>query len=308
MKWLNLNAFIICLAAITNAQEASLAEKLGYPAGAKLLIVHADDAGVSHSTNRAVIVGFEEQKINSTSIMVPCPWFPEIAEYAVNHPEYDFGLHLTYTSEWNTYKWAGISPSTEIQSLLNEQGYFYATTEEAVKHAKAKEVETEMRAQIEKAIAAGIHPSHFDSHMLPHFGNLEVFKVYLNLGIEYKTPVLIPENYLALADSFRIPELQNHVIIDHIYEASPDIAPSDWNTYYTDILNNLLPGVSELIFHLAYDNEETRAMTKGHDYYEVKWRQRDIDYIMSKEFQQAIQKNNIQLITWKDIKNVLYPE
>jgi predicted glycoside hydrolase/deacetylase ChbG (UPF0249 family) len=289
-------------------QDSTLAERLGYSPDTRLLIIHADDAGVSHSTNQAVTEAFKAGVINSTAIMVPCPWFPEMAEFAREHPEYDYGLHLTYTSEWYTYKWGSVAPSDQVKSLLDEQGYFYATTEEAVEHAKPDEVEIELRAQIEKALAAGLNPSHFDSHMLPHFGNPEVFRVYLNLGKEYRIPVLLPANYFELSEELLIPELRDHIIIDHIYEASPGVEPAKWNEYYNDILRNLTPGVSELIFHLACNDEETRAMTRGHDYYEAEWRQRDLDYALSEEFRDLLEENNIRLITWKDIKNLLYPE
>lgn len=83
----------------------TLAEKLGYPKDSKLLIVHADDLGLSHSTDSAVIRAFEEKAITSGSIMVPCPWFPEIAEYVKKNPGLDVGIHLTLTAEWEFYKW-----------------------------------------------------------------------------------------------------------------------------------------------------------------------------------------------------------
>src|SRR5687767_13457717 len=85
--------------------EKTLAERLGYPRDAKLLIVHADDLGMAHSVNAASIRGLESGLINSASIMVPCPWFPEIAEYARKNPQADLGLHLTLTSEWTDFRW-----------------------------------------------------------------------------------------------------------------------------------------------------------------------------------------------------------
>ncbi len=288
-------------------QAPTLAEKLGYPADARLLIVHADDAAVSHSTNQAIFDAFEKGAITSTAIMVPCPWFPEMATYAVQHPEYDYGLHLTYTSEWNTYKWGGLAPDDEISSLINKQGYFYPTTAEAVNHADPAEVEKEMRAQIDKALSFGIMPSHLDSHMLPHFGNQEVFNIYLKLGEEYHIPVLLSQEYLDEHDNLQIPESYHPVIIDEIFEATPEVLPSKWTDHYDSLLRNIGPGVYELIFHLAYADEETRAMTQGFEYYDVAWRQRDLDYAMSSEFQKVLQENNIQLITWKQIQQVMYP-
>src|SRR6478752_1105787 len=96
------------------SQEKKLAEKLGYSKDAKLLILHADDVGLSHSEDSATITAFNKGGITSASIMVPCPWFPEIAAYAKQHPELDWGIHLTFTSEWKNYKWDGVASSNEI--------------------------------------------------------------------------------------------------------------------------------------------------------------------------------------------------
>src|SRR5215813_3937229 len=101
--------FLYC-ALSASSQSKSIQERLGYPKGAKLLILHADDVGVTHSENKATIDAIEKGCINSASVMVPCPWFPEIAAYVRNHPDYDFGLHITLTSEWKYYKWAPVTP------------------------------------------------------------------------------------------------------------------------------------------------------------------------------------------------------
>ena len=306
LSWIS-TIFSIPVAITLNGQPSTLAEKLGFPADARLLIVHADDAAVSHSTNQAVSDAFRNGRITSAAIMVPCPWFPEMAELARDHMEYDLGLHLTYTSEWNTYKWSSILPNDQVPSLLDEQGYFFATTEEAVAYADPREVDREMRAQIEKALAAGIKPTHFDSHMLPHFGKQELFENYLRLGEDFRVPVLLPRNYLEMYEDLHVPETANPVIIERLIEATPDIRPEDWNNYYTTTLEGLAPGTYELIVHLAYDDAETQAMTKGFEYYGATWRQRDVDYIMSEEFKKVITECNIQLITWKQIQRILYP-
>src|SRR5437016_10840905 len=124
----------------------TLVEQLGYPPGTKLIIVHADDLGETHSVNAAAIKALQGGTINSASLMVPCPWFPEIADYAKSHPSGDFGLHLTVTSERIYYRWGPVAPADKVSSLLDD-GYFHHDWEHN-QHVKAKEVEIELRAQI----------------------------------------------------------------------------------------------------------------------------------------------------------------
>src|SRR6267142_6866999 len=156
-KFLVVCTFFVAFTSSISAQSAprTLAEKLGYPPDAKLLIVHADDLRVTHSVNAASIKALESGAVNSASIMVPCPWFPEIADYAKAHPEMDFGLHLTLTSERVYYRWGPVAPADKVSSLMDQNGYFHHDWE-ANAHINAKEVEVELRAQIERALAMGV--------------------------------------------------------------------------------------------------------------------------------------------------------
>src|SRR6188768_3079428 len=151
MKQSIITLLLISLFFQSEAQTKSLAERLGYPAGTKLLIIHADDLGVSHSENMASIRAMEKGVVNSASIMVPCPWFPEIAAYAKTHPSTCFGLHLTLTSEWKLYKWGPVTSHDQVPSLLTPQGYLNETDSAFMHNAKAAEVEKELRSQIERA-------------------------------------------------------------------------------------------------------------------------------------------------------------
>src|SRR3954471_8186074 len=141
----------------------TLGDRLGYPPGTKLIIVHADDLGETHAVNAAAIKALEGGTVNSASLMVPCPWFPEIADYAKSHPSADFGLHLTITSERVYSRWGSVAPADKVPSLLDENGYFHHDWENNP-HIQAKEVEIELRAQVERALAMGVRPTHLDSH------------------------------------------------------------------------------------------------------------------------------------------------
>src|SRR5260221_7800243 len=144
-----------------NAQsmKKSLAEQLGYPPNTNLLIVHADDLGVTHPVNAASIKALESGAVNSASIMVPCPWFPEIADYAKSHPELDFGLHLTLTSERVYYRWGPVAPADKVPSLVDKNGYFHHDWSPETR-IDPREAEIELRAQIDRAYAIGVKPTH----------------------------------------------------------------------------------------------------------------------------------------------------
>jgi len=139
-----------------NAQS-TLASKLGYADNTKLLIIHADDIGVSHSENIATFLALKAGTVNSGSIMMPCPWVPEVAEYVLKNPEVDFGLHLTLTAEWESMKWGPVASKDKVSSLINENGYFYSNCLTFGQKAKVDEAIIELRAQIDKAILLGIN-------------------------------------------------------------------------------------------------------------------------------------------------------
>src|SRR5712675_714394 len=143
--------------------NTSVAERLGFGRDAKLLIVHADDVGMTHAVNAATIKALESGALNSASIMVPCPWFPEIADYAKVHPDLDFGLHLTLTSERVYYRWGPVASKDKVPSLVDENGYFHHDWKPTTR-INLKEVDLELRAQIDRAYAMGLRPTHLDSH------------------------------------------------------------------------------------------------------------------------------------------------
>jgi predicted glycoside hydrolase/deacetylase ChbG (UPF0249 family) len=289
--------------------KKSLAEKLGYPENTKFLIVHADDLGVAHSVNVASVEAFKKKGITCGSIMVPCPWFPEIAEIVKNHPEYDVGIHLTLTAEWEQYKWDGVLPASEIPSLINKDGYFYSSVQEVIQHADPVEVEKEIRAQIDRAIAFGIKPTHLDNHMGPLFMNQELLKIYLKVGKEYNLPVLLPSNYMGMYAMMGVQEYIKEVdVLPFAYMKMENSSTEEWNVFYNQVMDTIQPGLNELIVHLSFDNDEMQAIASGHPDYGSLWRQNDLNYLVSGEFKKMLEKNNIQLIGWREIKEVLYPD
>ena len=290
---------------LTLAQAQSVAERLGYPRDAKLLIVHADDLGMAHSVNAATIKAFETGLVNSGSIMVPCPWLSEIATYARANPQADLGLHLTLTSEWTSFRWGPVSSRDRVSSLLDKDGYFHLTESDAAAKADPKQVEMEITAQIEKARALGIQPTHLDSHMGTLYQSKELFEVFLRVARSQKLPVRVAKAWFGRADFLPTVLSQNDVYIDRILDINQSVPAEDWAKFYSDALRKLEPGVTEVVIHLAYNDAEMQGATFNHPNWGAAWRQRDFEFFTSDAFRKILQENQIKLITWREIKKLI---
>jgi chitin disaccharide deacetylase len=279
----------------------TLVERLGYPPGTKLLVVHADDLGETHSVNAAAIKALQGGTINSASLMVPCPWFPEIANYAKSHPDADFGLHLTLTSERVYYRWGPVAPADKVPSLVDQNGYFHHEWEEG-EHINAKEVEVELRAQIERALAMGVRPTHLDSHQYRLIMNgKELFDTMLRVAHEYKLPVFVTRDWFADHPYLQASLGPGDVVLDHTVTIEPEIPPEKWAEFYLTALNNLKPGVTEFVIHPGFDDDELRAATRERSTWGSAWRQRDYDFFTSDQFREILAQQKIKLITWREL-------
>ncbi len=289
-----------------SAPRPTLAERLGYGADAKLLIIHADDIGMAHSINSATLDAMKDGVVNSGSIMVPCPWFPEIAAYVRDYPGLDLGLHLTLTAEWKHYRWGPVLPASEVPTLLDSTGFLYATAEEAARHMDPREAEAEIRAQVERALAFGVRPTHLDSHMGTLFQTPELFEAYLRVGRDYEVPVLVPGGMLrAMAPQLMTLLTPDDVVIDHLAMATPQVAAGEWEAYYAGLIEGLEPGVTEIIVHVAYDDAEMGAATVDHADFGAAWRQRDLDVVTDGSFRRLLERHGVRLITWREIGALL---
>jgi len=297
---------VLALLTAAQAQESkSIAERLGYPRDAKLLIVHADDLGMAHSVNAATIKALETGLVNSGSIMVPCPWLSEIAAYARANPQADLGLHLTLTSEWTSFRWGPVSSRDRVSSLLDKDGYFYLLETEAAAHADPKQVEMEITAQIEKARALGIQPTHLDSHMGTLYQNKALFEVFIRVARREKLPVRVAKAWFSQADFLPTVLSPDDVYIDRVLDINAGVPASDWAKFYSDALRKLEPGVTEVVIHLAYDDTEMQGATFNHPNWGAAWRQRDFEFFTSDAFRKLLQENQIKLITWKELGKLI---
>jgi chitin disaccharide deacetylase len=283
----------------------TLVERLGYPRDAKLLIVHADDLGAAHSINRAAIKALESGLVSSGSILVPCSWLPEIAAYARAHPEADLGVHLTLTSEWSLYRWGPVLSKERVPSLLDSSGYLYSSESEAAAHADTREVEAEIRAQIARARALGIQPTHLDSHMGTLYQSKALFEILVRVARENKLPFRVSQDWFARAPFMPALLGPDDIVLDRTISIEPTVAPEDWARFYTDQVKSLQPGVTDMIVHLAYADEEMKGITFGHANWGAEWRQRDFDFVTSDAFRKLLKENNVKLITWREVGKLI---
>ncbi|MEO8405577.1 MAG: polysaccharide deacetylase family protein [Chitinophagaceae bacterium] len=287
--------------------QQTIQEKLGYPKDAKLLIIHGDDLGVSHSENEATEEAMEKGSVRSASIMVPTPWLSEIAAYARTHPTADFGLHLTLTSEWSYYKWGPVAGKSVVPGLVNQHGYFYSSVDSLDKTATVAEVETELRAQIEKAKGLGIDVTHLDSHMGALFNKKEFRDVYIKLGREYKIPVFIDKEFgLAFGMDSATYSGANEVKVDRVFTINPGDYIKGSAAYYTKTLHTIPPGLNLFIIHVAYNDKEMQSITVDHPDWGAAWRQADHDFFTTDVCRKILRDEHIQVVTWREIRDKLY--
>ena len=282
------------------------AQKLGYGPNDKLIIVHADDIGMSHSVNVASIEAFKHNMVTSGSIMVPCPWFPEIADYAKQHPELDLGIHLTLTSEWKYLRWRPVAPIDKVPGLLDEQGFMWKSERQTAMQATPQEIETELRAQIDRALAFGIKPTHLDTHMGTLYTRQDFFAVYAKLGKEYGLPIMAmrptPEAMdFAKKDGSPITaemliklEQDGFPVLDYLVTGVTGKTFAERKKAYHELLRNLKPGVTMLIVHLGMDNDELKATTGS-------WQQRHADFLSftDPETKKLMDELGIKTTTWR---------
>jgi predicted glycoside hydrolase/deacetylase ChbG (UPF0249 family) len=291
------------------ADERTYAERLGWPAGTKAIIFHVDDAGMSYDSNRGAMKAIEEGVATSLSIMMPCPWVPQCAAWLRENPQVDAGLHLTLTSEWKNYRWGPVAGKPAVPGLVDEEGCLWHSVSGVVTHASADEVETEMRAQVDKALAMGIRPTHLDSHMGTCFQPFYIER-YVKLGVEKNIAVMMVGGHMqhigAEAAQFK-PMLRS--LAQRLWDAGLPVLDDlvtqptrakDYNDRKKELmalLRDMKPGVTQVIVHCT-DPTEVFPHISGSG----PARLAELRLMTDPDIEAFIKDEGIVLTTWRELK------
>lgn len=293
---------------LQNLFRMNTAQKLGFSESTKLLIIHADDAGLAHAENRATIQSLEKGIVNSYSIMVPCPWFYEMAIYAKNNPQYDNGVHLTLTCEWENYRFGPVLPVSEVPSLVDENGFFFKKRDKLAQYATVEHVEKELTAQIERAMKFGIQPTHIDSHMYSVGAKPEFLDAYRRIAKKYKLPLVLNKQLFEMVGlEMELSGFEEELFIDNVYMGEfKYFEKGGLAAYYGTVLDKLERGLNLILIHPAFDDDEMKGITINHPNFGSEWRQIDFDFFTNEGTRTKLKEKNIELITWNDIRKIMY--
>ena len=269
----------------------------------KQLMIHADDLALCHAKNAATIRAMEYGSVNSGSIMTPCPWIGEIAAFARNNPDIDLGVHLTLTNEWDHYRWQSVAPQETGPTLVDSRGLLHDLKTIFEEEIDLAEVEIELCAQIDKALAFGIEPTHLDTHDFVLLKRRDLLAVYLKVARNYGLPALFHPAFVE--DNFGVDTKglygEEDVWIDRIVMAFPDDYETGLARFYTQTLQTLQPGLTVLLVHPAYDTQELQAITTNNIDCCADWRQQDFDFFSSEACKKILEEEEIQMLTWRGL-------
>ncbi|HCS39496.1 MAG TPA: hypothetical protein DIW44_07925 [Anaerolineaceae bacterium] len=293
-------------------QPNPVLKKLGLTNKDRAVIIHTDDIGMCQASVTAYKDLMEFGIISSGATMVPCPWFLEAAKLCREHPEYDMGVHLTLTSEWQTYRWGPVSTREASSGLIDEQGYFYRTSKQAQEHADAGGARIELKAQIDRALAQGIKSTHIDTHM-GTLAHSKFIPAYVEFGMTYRLPIMMfrmnelgwrmagLDGPTAKVAAKMVTDAENigMPLLDGMFQMNLE-KPEDRLEQVKHSLKSLKPGVTHFIIHPSADTPELRSICRD-------WPSRVADYqtFQDEHLHNYIEEIGLHIIGYRDLQNLM---
>jgi predicted glycoside hydrolase/deacetylase ChbG (UPF0249 family) len=288
------------LGGVVQEADMSLAAKLGVE---RAVILHVDDLAMCHGANRAYLDLAAAGAVTCGSVMVPCPWFREIAEAAATDPALDLGIHLTLTSEWPQYRWRPLSTTSRASGLIDDDGYFWRDVAGLRPHLVPEAAETELRAQIEHARAAGIEPTHIDAHMaaamLP-----ELIDLHVRLAVDYGVVPVLPRaiswapERASYAEAVARLDTAGLPVIDHFRGTRP-VEAGEVRQRYRETIEGLMPGITHFALHATVSGE-IETIAPAH----AGWRTREYALFASGAIGEWLATDQITAIGYRDIQRL----
>jgi predicted glycoside hydrolase/deacetylase ChbG (UPF0249 family) len=287
-------------------------KKLGFAETDRVAIIHTDDIGMSHASYAAFTDLWQAGIISSGATMVPCPWFPKVAAYCKGNPTVDMGVHLTLTCEWDNYRWGPISSREAHTGMMDDEGYFPRASAGIQQNGDPDAVQHEMIAQVERAIVAGIQPTHVDTHMGTVF-HPKFFPAYAQIARRFKIPVMIPrldETGLQrwgftgdaatwALNTLREMEEDNLPLMDDI-TGMPLNKPEQRIEQVFAAIDALKPGLTHFIIHPSHDTPEARAISP-----DLPSRIGDYETFMDERVRQRLKSAGVHVIGYRDLKALM---
>jgi predicted glycoside hydrolase/deacetylase ChbG (UPF0249 family) len=282
---------------VRQSQESETNRLLGYPSDARLLIVNADDLGMCHAANAAILRALTDGVVCSTTLMVPCAWARHAMRWLAENPDIPFGVHLTALCDGPDYRWGPLTPRDKVPSLIDETGCFYRFDRmpEFLAQVKLDELAVEFRAQIETVLAAGLKPTHLDWHSIRIAMKPEIFDVMFSLAREYGLALRVRER--SLIEKVQRQGLPSN---DHDFLDSYGLDTVGKSARFAGLLRDLPPGLNEWAVHPGLADAELLAIEPGG----ASVRQADLDFVISPQAREVIRQEGITLLSYKPLQQV----
>ncbi len=301
-------ALLISACIARTAAAETWAERLGYPAGSKVIVLHANGMGMCYETSAAGTKLLDGGLVKSAAAMAPAPWFNDFAQWCKDHPDADVGLDLTLNSELPEYRWQPTAAGGTVPSLVDSEGFLWRTPVQTMVNGSTDDVERELHAQIMRARIAGLQPTHLTTHLGTLVTRPDLIAVYLRVARDEWIPAMIveltpeqvqrfesegfplPDDIIQLLDDYPLPKVDDLRFVRDAesYEAKKKA--------FLEMLAQLSPGITQIAFQPADESDALKRITPG-------WQQRvwDAQLMADEDVRRALQAEGIVLTDWREI-------